>query len=70
MIIQHKFVGSIPEILEEGVLYISIDYCTAVHKCVCGCGNEVVTPISPTDWELRFRRKNYFTFSINWKLEF
>jgi len=71
MIIQHKFVGFIPEILEEGVLYISIDYCTAVHKCVCGCGNEVVTPISPTDWELRFDGK---TISLspsigNWSFE-
>jgi hypothetical protein len=25
-----------------------------IHKCVCGCGNEVVTPISPTDWQLSF----------------
>ena len=52
--IQHKFVSTIPDILEQGVVYVSIDYCTAVHKCVCGCGNEVVTPISPTDWELSF----------------
>ena len=28
--------------------------CTAIHKCVCGCGNEVITPISPTDWRLLF----------------
>ena len=56
--IQYKFVEYIPEILEEGILYISIEYCTAIHKCVCGCGNEVVTPISPTDWELRFDGKS------------
>jgi hypothetical protein len=54
MKITHKFVEFIPEQIEEGVLYISIEYCTAVHKCACGCGNEVVTPISPTDWELIF----------------
>jgi hypothetical protein len=52
--LQHKFVELIPEQLEEGVLYISLQYCTAVHKCVCGCGNEVVTPISPTDWKVTF----------------
>lgn len=52
--IQHKFVEFIPEKKEEGILYISIEYCTAIHKCVCGCGEEVVTPISPTDWELTF----------------
>ncbi len=55
--IQHKFVDYIPEMLEEGTLYISIEYCTAVHKCLCGCGNEVVTPLSPTDWELIFDGK-------------
>lgn len=71
MIIQHKFVEFIPDILEEGVLYISIDYCTAVHKCICGCGNEVVTPISPTDWELRFDGKTVsLSPSIgNWSFE-
>lgn len=50
--LQHKFVEFIPEILEEGVLYITIEYRTAVHKCVCGCGNKVITPISPVDWQL------------------
>ena len=53
----HKFVEFMPEHIEEGVLYISIEYCTAIHKCVCGCGNEVVTPLSPTDWQLTFDGK-------------
>lgn len=52
--LQHSFVEYIPEVIEQGMLYISVDYHTAVHKCVCGCGNEVVTPISPTDWQLTF----------------
>ena len=60
--IQHKFVEFIPDVIEEGVLYISIEYCTAIHKCVCGCGNEVVTPLSPTDWEITFNGK---TVSLN-----
>lgn len=60
--LQHKFVEFIPEVLEDFVLYISIEYCTAVHKCVCGCGNEVITPISPTDWKLTFDGK---TVSLN-----
>ena len=54
MKLYHKFVEFMPEAIEPGVIYISIDYCTAIHKCVCGCGNEVVTPISPTDWQLGF----------------
>ncbi|MCA0447324.1 MAG: hypothetical protein LCH54_13955 [Bacteroidetes bacterium] len=55
--IQHKFVEFIPDFLEEGVLYVSIEYCTAIHRCVCGCGNEVVTPLSPTDWKITFNGK-------------
>ena len=50
----HKFVKSIPEELEDGVVYVSIEYATAIHKCCCGCGNQVVTPLSPTDWKLTF----------------
>lgn len=56
--VQHKFVEFIPDKIEEGTLYISMEYCTAMHKCVCGCGNEVVTPISPTDWQLTFDGKS------------
>lgn len=46
-----RFVELIPDLLEDGVLYISIPYYTATHKCACGCGEIVVTPIRPTDWE-------------------
>lgn len=52
--IDHEFVEFIPSELKEGVLYVSVQYATAVHKCVCGCGNKVVTPISPVDWQLLF----------------
>lgn len=52
--LKHKFVDKIPEEIEEGVLYVSIPYETAIHKCCCGCGNEVVTPISPTDWIITY----------------
>jgi hypothetical protein len=54
MKLQHRFVKFIPEVIEPGILYISPEYCTVIHKCVCGCGNDVVTPLSPTDWELTF----------------
>ncbi|HBC3450667.1 TPA: hypothetical protein KDY51_004579 [Vibrio parahaemolyticus] len=50
----HKFVEFIPENIEQGTLYISMQYATAMHKCACGCGNIVVTPFSPTDWKLLF----------------
>jgi hypothetical protein len=50
----HEFVELFPDTLEEGKIYISIPYATATHRCCCGCGNEVVTPLSPTDWKLIF----------------
>lgn len=50
----HKFVANIPTSLEPGVLYISVEYATAIHLCCCGCGEEVVTPLTPTDWVLTF----------------
>lgn len=53
-ILDHRFVDKIPNQLEEGILYVSIPYETVIHKCCCGCGNEVVTPLSPTDWSLTF----------------
>lgn len=45
--IKPEFVQFIPENLEEGILYISLEYNSALHKCCCGCGSEVSTPIDP-----------------------
>lgn len=71
MTLQHKFVEHVPDTMEPGVLYVSVTYCTAMHLCVCGCGNEVVTPISPTDWQLKFDGKSIsLSPSIgNWSFE-
>lgn len=52
--LKHRFVDAIPEKMEDRTLYISIEYATATHKCCCGCGLEVVTPLTPTDWKLIF----------------
>ena len=52
--LKHEFVEYIPDYLENGTIYISMVFATASHQCCCGCGNEVVTPISPTDWQLIF----------------
>ena len=57
MVLAYEFVEFIPDELKERTLYISITYCTAVHKCCCGCGREVVTPLSPTGWQLTFDGK-------------
>lgn len=71
MKLSHEFVKNVPEVLENGIIYISMEYSTAIHKCPCGCGNEVVTPFSPTDWKLIFDGK---TISLrpsigNWNLK-
>ena len=52
--IRHEFVEFIPKELEERVLYVSVQNSTAVHKCFCGCGQKVVTPLSPAQWRLIF----------------
>lgn len=51
--INPQFVEFIPKLLEPGILYISKKYKTASHLCACGCGEKVVTPLSPVDWQLR-----------------
>src|SRR3989344_5109341 len=70
MKLSHKFVKNIPDTLENGVVYVSMDYSTAIHKCCCGCGNEIVTPLSPTDWKLSFDGETISLYpSIgNWSL--
>lgn len=64
-----EFVEYIPRQLDDGVLYVSIPYWTAVHKCACGCGNKVVTPISPVDWQILFDGETLSLFPSvgNWE---
>jgi hypothetical protein len=50
----HEFVEYIPQDVKDGTVYVSIPFATAAHKCCCGCGKEVITPLSPTDWQLIF----------------
>lgn len=49
-----EFIEFLPMNLEDGKLYISMKYCTAVHLCACGCGERVVTPLQPNGWKLSF----------------
>ena len=52
--LEHRFVDLIPESLEPGLLYIAMDYGIATHACACGCGEEIVTPFTPTDWAMTY----------------
>lgn len=49
---RHELVASFPDEPEAGVLYVSIQYATALHHCMCGCGEAVVTPFGPVDWRM------------------
>ena len=51
-VIRHEFVDLIPDFIDEGILYISTTCATATHRCGCGCGEIVVTPIRPSWWTL------------------
>lgn len=55
--LNHVFVETIPDELEEGVLYISTRFRVIMHSCCCGCKNKVVTPLSPVRWKMTFDGK-------------
>lgn len=48
-----EYVDYIPEQLGDGHLYICEQYKTVAHKCCCGCGEEVITPLSAAEWSIR-----------------
>jgi hypothetical protein len=50
--VTHQFVEHVPTPLADGVVYISIGFGTVIHKCCCGCGDKVVTPLTPVDWAI------------------
>ncbi len=53
-VLEHRFVQHFPETLEPGVLYVSLEFGSVAHSCCCGCGEEVVTPLTPTDWNITY----------------
>jgi len=50
--IKPAYVESFPKVLEDGILYISRKFSTACHRCCCGCGTKIVTPLRPTEYRL------------------
>lgn len=50
--IEPVYVELIPGELKPGKLYISKKYNIAIHLCLCGCGEQVVTPLGDTGWSL------------------
>ena len=39
-----------PKQLFSGILYVSDEFKVAAHLCPCGCGNKIITPITPVNW--------------------
>lgn len=50
--IKPEYVEFMPDKLEEGILYISERFETAIHLCACGCGEKTVTPIGAGEWTI------------------
>lgn len=41
------------ETMDEGKIYISEEYETSTHRCLCGCGEKTVLPLHPVHgWNL------------------
>ncbi|WP_316162833.1 DUF6527 family protein [Bradyrhizobium sp. SZCCHNRI20481] len=53
-----EFVELAPPQLKDGVLYVSMVHSCVIHRCCCGCGEKVVTPLSPGEWQLYFDGEN------------
>ena len=71
MKLRHDFVEYMPDKIAEGVLYISIPFGTMIHKCACGCGEEVVTPLSPAEWNFTYDGKTVSIYPSvgSWSLQ-
>lgn len=50
----YELVERFPDEPDAGVLYVSMGFATATHRCMCGCGEPVITPLTPTDWRITF----------------
>ena len=46
------YLEQFPEQLQEGILYISEEFCLTGHKCCCGCGEDVYLKLGPAKWQL------------------
>lgn len=52
--LEPEFVDTFPVPMRPAVLYVSILYRTTGHLCCCGCGEEVIAPLSPAQWKLTY----------------
>lgn len=48
------YVEHLPDLLDPGLLYVSMKYAICAHSCACGCGKKVFTPLGLKDWQLYY----------------
>ena len=49
------FVEEIPQNIDEGILYVCLQYNSIIHKCACGCGEIVSTPLDRKyGWTMKY----------------
>lgn len=70
MNIRLEITETIPEQIEEGILYVSFKYWTTAHKCGCGCGQKVVLRLSPNHWAITLNGDSVSMYPSvgNWQL--
>ena len=63
--------GHFADPLEDGVLYVAMEYRTAVLKCFCDCRSEVATALSSKDWKLTYDGVSMLLYPSmgNWALD-
>ncbi len=61
---------TIPQDIEEGILYVSLTYWTTAHSCGCGCGQKVVLRLSPRHWAITLNGESVSMYPSvgNWQL--
>ena len=47
---QTRFVDRMPISPTDGTLYVLPHFEVAIHNCMCGCGEKVVTPLGDDHW--------------------
>ena len=46
------YAENIPDILQDNYIYLSEKHQVAIHNCLCGCGNQVVTSLLKNEWSI------------------
>lgn len=49
-----ELVEDMPDQILSGILYVSDEYEIACHRCACGCGSLVYTPLGSTEWRFSY----------------